>query len=82
MEFHDVTFFLPRRKDKEKKLRVHIIEDPKSKYKYTIRINRKDESYQSPNITLFLEDDLDLISFKNSILSSFENLMRKRNEKK
>ena len=61
--------------------KVHISVDTDSCWPITIKLNTsEDTSYSSPSVIFYLKTEQDLITFKNSIISAYDNLINKRGD--
>ena len=79
MRFHGTTFFCGKGEGPI----VHINYNKKDhklgyKWPFTVVINTFEESYQNPSLIIHLDSEQDLIQFKNSVISAYENYLLNR----
>lgn len=80
MNFYDITFFCNKGEEDNKKegpvvsLEYTASIDP---WPVTIRINTSGLHHQTPVITFYMSE-LQLIQFKNSIISSYEKYLKEK----
>ena len=61
---------------------LHLSENLKHPWPITMRINGDPENdWQSPNVTFFMSQQ-QFITFKNSVISEYESLLRRKKERK
>ena len=74
MRFYDVTFFC----DKGNPPLVSLNSDNEDfDWPVTVRINQTGEFFKKPSITFYVHSEVDLIKFKNSVISAFQDYERR-----
>jgi len=75
MELHDIAFFCNRENELENSPKVSFYYSPGEAYPVTLRINTEGYPSASPNITFYITK-AQLTHFKNSVISSYEAMLR------
>ena len=77
MEFNSTNFFCGRVEGPI----LHLGEDLNGSWPIVVRINKDPKNgYTSPSVTLFMREE-QFITFKNSVISEYESLLRLRKER-
>lgn len=76
MRFYDVSFFM----DKDDKVDVccHIQKSTFDKSPLVIFNSDPEHRYGKPSVTIFLDDEQQLINFKNSVIAAYESYQRRK----
>lgn len=75
MRYQETSFFLTDREYKPTSIHFHIGRDP-----LLIRVNASDHIYDRPAITIYLENEHQLIEFKNGVLWAYENYIKEKKQ--